>query len=103
MFYFYFYTTIIYLYRKYGYVEKKIIDNMSEPESVYSNANLQHTEDKEIIISSLEEQEEANYLYWLSLSPVQRLELHFKMITTIYKDALMKKNRNDKKTIIDHE
>ncbi len=66
----------------------------SEPKPVYTTSLLQQTEGKEIVLSSLEAQEEANYTYWLSLSPEQRLALHYKMITTIYKDELNKKRKN---------
>lgn len=69
---------------------------VSEPESVYLTSLRHQAEGKEIVISSLEEQEEANYLYWLSLTPVQRFELHYKMISIIYKDALMKKKKTNK-------
>jgi len=80
--------------------KKKNSTIVSEPEANYLSSSIKQSND-EIIISSLEGQEEANYLYWLSLSPVQRLELHYKMITGFYSDALMKKkSRNDKKITI---
>lgn len=74
--------------------KKKNAHHASEPEPVYSTPLLQQTDGKKIVISTLEQQEEANYTYWLSLSPEQRLALHYKMITTIYKDELNKKRKD---------
>jgi hypothetical protein len=44
--------------------------------------------DKAIIVSSIQEQEDDNYMYWASLSPEQRLELHHHMISRIYSNEL---------------
>lgn len=74
--------------------KKKNSHNASEPEPVYSASLLQQTQGKEIVVSTHEEQEEANYAYWLSLSPEERLALHYKMISSIYKEALSKKKKN---------
>jgi uncharacterized protein (UPF0262 family) len=55
---------------------------------------------KNITFSSTEEQEESNYRYWLSLTPLQRLELHFRLLNQLYSEEI-KKNRNRRyKTII---
>lgn len=77
---------------------KKSSNQVSEPDVSNLLSSAQQIR-SEIIISTLEEQEEANYLYWLSLTPTQRLELHYKMITAIYKDTLMKKIKNNQKII----
>ncbi len=59
-------------------------------------------QNKTIVISSVKEQEESNYNYWLSLTPIQRLEAHYKLITALYKDELKKnKDTYDKTIIID--
>jgi hypothetical protein len=60
----------------YGSVEKLMTDNY-----------------KRITMSSLKEQEELNYIYWLSLSPEERWAEHFKLLQTIYG-----RNKNNKKT-----
>jgi hypothetical protein len=40
------------------------------------------------VISSTQGQDEDNYRFWASLSPKQRLELHYRMITRIYSNEL---------------
>jgi len=62
-------------------------DSVSETQVSYQLSTGQ-TPDREIIISSLDEQEEANYMYWLSLTPLQRLELHYKMASAFWHDSL---------------
>lgn len=56
--------------------------------------------DKEIIVSSIQEQEEDNYMYWASLSPEQRLELHHHMISRIYSKELKKSRPYNEQPII---
>lgn len=51
---------------------------------------------KKITISSFEEQEEDNYVFWAHLTPKQRLELHFHMISGFFADELNKKKRYHK-------
>jgi hypothetical protein len=43
---------------------------------------------KTITISSFEEQENDNYRFWAHLTPAQRIELHYLMISTFFKDVL---------------
>lgn len=80
--------------------KKKKSSTISEPEPVYTASLLQQTEGKDIVISTFEQQEEANYTYWLSLSPEQRLALHYKMIASIYKEALKRKKKKEEQKII---
>ncbi len=61
-------------------------NNVEEPNTSYNT----------ITISTLQGQEEANYLYWLSLTPEKRLELHYKMVTHFFADELKKKRNKDK-------
>jgi pectin methylesterase-like acyl-CoA thioesterase len=56
-------------------------NQLQEPETAYL------TTDK-VVISSTEAQDEDNYCYWASLTPKQRLELHYQMITHIYSNEL---------------
>ncbi|MDD3876506.1 MAG: hypothetical protein PHT69_07775 [Bacteroidales bacterium] len=70
-------------------------DKVSEPLVSYQHSDGQLI-GRDIIISSPEVQEEANYLYWLSLTPRQRLELHYKMASVFWQDALLKKKINRK-------
>jgi hypothetical protein len=47
-----------------------------------------------ITISTLADQEEANYRYWLKLTPEKRLELHYMLISEIYlKELNREKNK----------
>ena len=48
---------------------------------------------KSITFSTVEEQEEANYKYWRSLTPEQRLELHYYLLVHVY-SAEIEKNKN---------
>ena len=48
---------------------------------------------KTITFSSPEEQEEGNYKYWRSLTPEQRLELHYLLLVHVYSDEI-EKNKN---------
>ena len=73
----------------------QVTDKVSEPQAFYRQ-NVREEQAKEIIISSPEAQEEANYLYWLSLTPLQRLELHFKMASAFWHEALLKKKKYKK-------
>ncbi|OPZ99675.1 MAG: hypothetical protein BWY70_00906 [Bacteroidetes bacterium ADurb.Bin408] len=76
--------------------KKGNIKSVSEPDVNYSLSSLHKGEGIEMVISSFEEQEEANYTYWLSLTPEERFELHYKMLGVIYKENLMKKKKNKK-------
>jgi len=58
-------------------------NQVKEPETAYLIAD-------KVVISSTKEQDEDNYRYWASLSPKQRLELHYQMITRIYSEELKK-------------
>ena len=51
---------------------------------------------KRIIFSTLEEQEEENYHYWLRLTPEQRLENVTFMIKTIYARELEQPSKSNR-------
>jgi hypothetical protein len=75
---------------------KRKKNTVSEPDVVYTVSSAHQTSNNEIIVSSLKDQEEANYRYWLSLSPEKRFELHYKMITHFFADELKKKRSTRK-------
>jgi len=56
-----------------------------------SSGKNHHTKSlKTIIFSSVEEQEEGNYKYWRSLTPEQRLKLHYLLLIHVYSDEIEK-------------
>jgi hypothetical protein len=63
----------------------------NEPLSEYFKSKAYKDSFKKITISSFEEQEKANYEFWAHLTPHQRLELHYYMITRFFSDELKKK------------
>lgn len=68
-------------------------NRVQEPETAYL-AN-----DK-LIISSTAAQDEDNHRYWASLTPKQRLELHYRMITRIYSKELKESRPYNEQPII---
>ena len=61
-----------------------------EPPEEYLRSERYSNKPKIIIISSFKGQEESNFQYSLNLTPGQRLELHYLMITNLYKEQLSK-------------
>ena len=59
---------------------------VSEPGVVYQK----ETNSKKIIFSSVHDQEQDNYLYWLSLAPEQRIASVTKLIREIFAEELKK-------------
>ncbi len=51
-------------------------------------------------ISTTEEQESSNYLYWCNLTPEQRLALHHQFITGIYGMKFRKRKSGSKTDIV---
>lgn len=71
---------------------------LGEPIVAYSNTG--EKAGGSITISTLNEQEESNYIYWLSLTPEERWAEHYKLLQRMYG----KKNDNrisDYKIIFD--
>ena len=56
----------------------------NEPLADYLNSEKYINESKTITISSFKEQEESNYEYYQQLTPGQRLELHYWLITGVF-------------------
>lgn len=67
--------------RKYK-TEKEKKNTMNEPEGVYSKMGKEPI--GSITISTITEQEESNYRYWLSLTPEERWAEHYKLLKRIY-------------------
>ena len=55
---------------------------------------------KKLTVSTVAEQEQSNYLYWLSLTPSQRIANATELIRSIYADELRKPAKT-KRIIID--
>ena len=55
---------------------------------------------KKLTVSTVAEQEQSNYLYWLSLTPSQRIANATELIRSIYADELSKPAKT-KRIIID--
>jgi uncharacterized protein (UPF0262 family) len=68
-------------------------NQVKEPEIAYLTTG-------KVVISSTKEQDEDNYRYWASLSPKQRLELHYRMITHIYSKELKESRPYNEQPII---
>jgi hypothetical protein len=79
---------------------KKINKNNLLRESTASYlTSSKHCNDSEIILSTLQKQEEANYIYWLSLTPEERFELHYILITQFFSDTIKKNIKSTNNTI----
>lgn len=78
----------------------KSVDLVNEPYSVYPDIKDADKLWRTITISSLEEQDDDNYYYWLSLTPEQRLELHYNMINHNFQDQLRKNKKTSMNKII---
>jgi len=64
----------------------------SEPGVVYQN----ETNSKKIIISSVHDQEQDNYRYWLSLTPEQRIASVTQMIREIFTEELKRPRKSNR-------
>ncbi|MCX6231404.1 MAG: hypothetical protein NTZ33_07665 [Bacteroidetes bacterium] len=80
--------------KKYKKLNKTSVLNDASTEYITDN------QENKIVISSITEQENDNYDYWLSLTPKQRLEVHYNLITMLYSDKLEKNRNKPYKTII---
>jgi uncharacterized protein (UPF0262 family) len=69
---------------------QKLGENFSENEGAKEPHGSYRT--KRLIFSSLQEQEEDNYRYWLSLTPEQRIERATLLITHAFKDRPAQKS-----------
>lgn len=76
------------------------LPRVDEPMEEYlrSERYLQHG--SKLTFSDFKGQEESNYLFWRSLTPRQRLELHVLMIEEMYPNDIEKSNDADQYDII---
>ena len=72
---------------------KKQNNMVNEPLADYLKSERFNESFRKVEISSMKEQEEANYLFWLSITPEQRLELHYEMISQYFKVQLNKSRK----------
>jgi hypothetical protein len=68
-------------------------DKVNEPMANYAKQEIS-------FFNSFEEMNESQYKYWLSLTPVQRLANHYKLITQIYKNEIEANKQSPSNTII---
>lgn len=66
---------------------------IEEPLAEYFKSDAYAASFKTLTFSSVEEQEEENYKYWRSLTPEQRLELHYLFLVHVYFEEI-EKNKN---------
>jgi hypothetical protein len=69
---------------------------VNESMADYLKSEIYRESFKTITISSFEEQEESNYEFWAHLTPRQRIELHYHMITGFFADELKQKKKYNK-------
>ena len=67
---------------------KPLFPLANEPMVDYLSSERYKDSFKTITISSFEEQEEDNYIFWAHLTPAQRIELHYLMISTFFWNVL---------------
>jgi len=65
-------------------------ESTSSTHKVEESAVVYSSRHKKLTVSSVAEQEQDNYLYWLSLSPSQRIANATELIRSIYADELSK-------------
>lgn len=70
------------------------LPRVDEPMAEYLKSDRYRKSFSELTFSDFAGQEEANYAYWHHLTPSQRLELHTIMVTSLYKDTLLKNTAN---------
>lgn len=76
------------------------LPRVSESMEEYLSSDRYHQHSKTITFSDFESQEEENYIFWRSLTPRQRLELHHLMIEAIYQDKTGQSSIDNSKNIV---
>ena len=74
-------------------------DELKEPGSTY-RISPEQKDEMAITVSSYEEQEEANFRYWLQMTPAERLNLNYKMMMQLFNDKIEKNKRRKSFTIV---
>lgn len=67
-------------------LKKEVADKPMVNETLATYAS--ECKPKKLVISTLAEQEQSNYLYWLSLTPSQRIANATELIRSVYADEL---------------
>lgn len=63
---------------------------VEEPIEEYLKSERYRESSSTLTFSDFKGQEEANYAFWRHLTPVQRLELHRIMVSSLYADGVKK-------------
>jgi hypothetical protein len=69
--------------------DESLLPGVNEPLEEYFRSHRYKRLSASISLTKLEDHEEANYSFWRSLTPSQRLELHQIMINSLYKDEML--------------
>jgi len=80
--------------------ENEWLPRVDEPMEEYLRSDRYRQHSTIITFSDFKGQEEENYMFWRSLTPRQRLELHFLMVKAIYPHELEKSSDIDLKDIV---
>jgi len=70
--------------------DEALLPRVDEPMGEYLVSERYRRSRKAITFSDFGGQEESNYAFWRHLTPVQRLELHTIMVTSLYADEILK-------------
>jgi hypothetical protein len=73
-----------------------LLPQANEPLINYLTSQAYKDSFKTITVSSFEEQAEADYIFWGHLTPEQRIELHYYLITGFFPDVLKKSKKSFK-------
>ncbi len=74
-------------------------DELREKDSIYMTS-IEQENGMAVTISSYKEQEEANFRYWLQMSPAERLDLNHKMMLQLFSDKIEENKRRKSFTIV---
>ncbi|MBL7113972.1 MAG: hypothetical protein ISS19_18685 [Bacteroidales bacterium] len=73
-------------------MDEDLLPRVDEPMEEYLRSDRYRQYGMKITFSDFKGQEEANYRFWRSLTPRQRLELHVLMIEAVYQSEIEKSN-----------
>lgn len=80
--------------------ENEWLPRVDEPMEEYLRSDRYRQHSTTITFSDFKGQEEENYIFWRSLTPRQRLELHYLMIEAMYQNTTGQSNNDNSKNII---
>jgi hypothetical protein len=70
------------------------LPGLEEPMGEYLKSDRYRKLSAGIVFSDFKGQEEANYVFWRHLTPLQRIELHTIMVSSLYADLVKENVRN---------